>query len=620
LEARQESGALEEVHSHRDQIDFCLDMAQLSKLGEKGKSPLPVLRLNQEALLNTWQRRFAYHCIHSGARFLPALVIFGGTLGIIICAVYKYRWGVLFSLTLFTFYTLKSSMVYFVCAIYGVFKVYMAQGTNWYEKYCRLKETEQTKAQEERWGLTAEEMDSGLCWHDVIHIVMVPTYETPMPVLRDTLNSIAQFSLAHQNLGICMAFEAREVDTQQKFEILRKEFEDHFRFMLPTFHPPNLPDHLPGKSSNECWAFSQLCRMLDEDYGISRFDPRVVITVVDDDSNMHENYFEALTYHFLAAKEKDRYLTTWQPPVCHFKNYLRQPIIVRLSAIQSGFSELGGLASSYECHVPFSSYSLSLVLASSVGGWDPDFLAEDWHMFAKCSLMAEGRNRCVPIFLPMLNYTPEDESYWGTLRSRWAQARRHALGVSELVYVLSHGFLAVLELPSMKRVLVFMWRVCPMLGKMAEVHFTNGVGVTWYVLAQIVIHGRLWRSWCYIEELDEPNGICDQVVISSWLVWLQTRASLGIFLTQTLAPGTASVYFHLVKERVEGDLDSHWRLKYIPVMWLSLVADTVILGFWSGLFFGAVPLWIACVRIVRSVRFSHVVAGMLGRPADATEV
>ena len=33
------------------------------------------------------------------------------------------------------------------------------------------------------------------------------------------------------------------------------------------------------------------------------------------------------------------------------------------------------------------------VLASAVGGWDPEYLAEDWHMFAKCSLMTEGRAR-----------------------------------------------------------------------------------------------------------------------------------------------------------------------------------------------------------------------------------
>eukprot|EP00438_Fugacium_kawagutii_P032799 Skav211936 [mRNA] locus=scaffold1086:467720:480650:+ [translate_table: standard] len=75
-----------------------------------------------------------------------------------------------------------------------------------------------------------------------------------------------------------------------------------------------------------------------------------------------------------------------------------------------------------------------MALASAVGGWDPDHLAEDWHMFAKCAVKTEGRVRCVPIFLPVLNYTPEEDGYWDTLCSRWTQAKRHALGVSEVVY------------------------------------------------------------------------------------------------------------------------------------------------------------------------------------------
>ncbi|CAJ1445846.1 unnamed protein product, partial [Effrenium voratum] len=108
------------------------------------------------------------------------------------------------------------------------------------------------------------------------------------------------------------------------------------------------------------------------------------------------------------------------------------------------------------------------VLATAVGGWDPDFLAEDWHMFAKCAVKSEGRLRCVPIFLPVLNYTPEEDTYWQTLCSRWTQAKRHALGVSEVVYVLSASFLAFLELPSWRTALSFSWRLSPVLAKFTQ--------------------------------------------------------------------------------------------------------------------------------------------------------
>jgi len=322
-----------------------------------------------------------------------------------------------------------------------------------------------------------------------------------MDCLASTVESLSRSKLAESQLGLCLAFEEREEASRDKAAELKEIFKDRFKFVVATFHPPNLPEHLPGKSSNECWAFLELRKELEEVYGIQPFDPRVVITVIDDDSDMHENYFEALTYKFVTADVDSRYLTTWQPPICQFKNYLRQPMLVRISALYSSLNELSCLANPLDCHVNFSSYSISLVLASAVGGWDPEYLAEDWHMFAKCTLVTEARVRCVPIFLPVLNYTPEEDTYWGTLASRWTQAKRHALGVSELVYVLSSMYLALLEMPSARRATIFFWRLSPLLAKFTQTHFVNGMAGIWNVMAQLVIHVYMFGSWCHMGDL-----------------------------------------------------------------------------------------------------------------------
>jgi hypothetical protein len=56
-----------------------------------------------------------------------------------------------------------------------------------------------------------------------------------------------------------------------------------------------------------------------------------------------------------------------------------------------------------------------------VGGWDPDWISEDWHMFLKCFLNTGGQVGVVPILLPIVNYTPEDAGWWGTVWARWTQ-------------------------------------------------------------------------------------------------------------------------------------------------------------------------------------------------------
>jgi len=372
-------------------------------------------------------------------------------------------------------------------------------------------------------------------------------------------------------------------------------------------------------------------RELEDVHGISTSDPGVVITVIDDDSELHENYFEALTYYFLTEPQCSRYTTTWQPPICHFKNYMRQPILVRISSLFATLSELASLANPLDCHVNYSSYSLSLVLASTVGGWDPDYLAEDWHMFAKCSLMTGGRVRCKPIFLPLLNYTPEEDTYCGTMVSRWTQAKRHALGVGELVYVMSSMYLGALEVESWRHKLLYLYRLSPLLGKFAQVHFVNGMSAAMNILAQLVIHFYMWRSWCYMSSPAVADSTCvlahasetdyaiadEQIVLNSWLVYWQQRVTAATAVCSVLSGGFGAIYFRLVQDRVEGEVDAHFLFRNPLLHWIGVEVQISCVGLLSSFIYGSLPLWIAVLRIVWQGRFSHVVAGMVGRKADA---
>lgn len=599
------------------------------------RSPLHVLHLNQEMLLVEFSRQFIFQALHVFSRLLPFLVIYGGTFSLLVCAVCHYRWGVLISLLLFTVYMAHLSVTFLIFSVVGLLRVYFDSSENWRDRTDRRSQKSDIDDL-----CSPVEPDLNLGWFDVMHIVMIPTYKTPMPVLEETITSLGKSSFARTNIGICLAFEEREEDAHKKAHILQETFKGRFSFMFASFHPPNLPDHLPGKSSNECWAFQELRRELEEVHGIKPFDPRVVITVIDDDSEMHEKYFEALTCHFIEASVERRYLTTWQPPICQYKNYLRQPVVVRISSLFSTLHELSCLANPLDMHVPFSTYSISLVLASAVGGWDPDYLAEDWHMFAKCSLKTEGRVRCKPIFLPVLNYTPEEDTYFGTLLSRWTQANRHALGVSELVYVLSTIYLALLELPSFRRILLFLWRILPLVAKFTQTHFVNGMAATWNVMAQVVIHLYMWRSWCQVQDLDSA-GACqlpsflmgaapsgqdlamdatqEQIARNSLLVFWQQRATAILAFASILSGGLGAVYFHMVKDRVEDINTASWTIRWLPIMWLSIELEVSICGLVSSFVYGAIPLWIACARVICNVRFPHLVAGMVGRTLNGDE-
>jgi len=464
-------------------------------------------------------------------------------------------------------------------------------------------------------------------WHDVFHVVMIPNYKTPIECLKMAVAALQHFSLARTNLALCFAFEEREVESRQKAQELKEEFAGEFAFVTATFHPPNLPNHVPGKSSNECWAFQELVKELKNVHGFEFDDPRVVITVIDDDSELHEKWFEGLNYHYLKAPDSERYLTLWQPPIVHFKNFLTQPVLVRTASLITSLHELACLANPFDCHVPFSSYSLSLMLASSVGGWDPDFISEDWHMCAKTTLMTEGRARTKAIFLPLMNYAPEEDTVWATLVSRWTQATRHALGVSEIVYVITKTYIGMVECANPWRALVYFYRMLPLICKFIGVHFVVATLAFWPLLSHILINYYMWHSWCYVEDLQDTCSTCcvpmaaateigvgeERVILNSWMVFFQERTNACFAIGLCIGASWGAFYFHLVRDRADGDWSSDWVISNPLFLWVRTLIETAITGWFSSVFFGSIPEWMAAAKIIFTLQFTHVVAGMVGR-------
>jgi VanZ family protein len=161
---------------------------------------------------------------------------------------------------------------------------------------------------------------------------------------------------------------------------------------------------------------------------------KVVLTVSDADSDFHKRYFDSLSQSYADTAKEKRDLTLWQSPIFHVKNYHRQPMPLIVGTMFTAMAEISVLSDPNSVRFPYSTYSLSMNLAKHVGGWDPEWIAEDWHMGIKCFLLTLGESQIQPILLPTVNYMPEDDSWLGTCYARWAQAKRHALGFSDMAY------------------------------------------------------------------------------------------------------------------------------------------------------------------------------------------
>merc|ERR1719420_2612947 len=132
-------------------------------------------------------------------------------------------------------------------------------------------------------------------------------------------------------------------------------------------------------------------------------------------------------------------------------------------------------------------------LAMEVGGWDAEWIAEDWHMGIKCFLLTLGRTSVQPVLLPTINYSPEANSWMETIHARYAQAKRHALGLSDLAYYFMMLPLIFVRLSSDRQNgagLADFWsltiRGLPYLVKLVNTHIIIGIMATYAVLDAIL--------------------------------------------------------------------------------------------------------------------------------------
>lgn len=302
-----------------------------------------------------------------------------------------------------------------VANIMGLRKIKEAERTAWRDKYLQ--------------DATAE----SLAWDEVHHIVIIPNYKEAIETLRQTLDRLAIQYEAKSRMTVVMAMEAGEDGYLEKARQLQAEYQGQFAHIFYTAHPRGLPGEMQCKSANQSWAARWIKRKLVDELGYNI--DHLLVTTMDADTLWHKDYFYALTYYF--AVNDDRYIHFWQAPIRYHTNIWEISPPMRLINAYSTAFELAYLAAPWWFALPMSSYTLSLRLLDSSGYWDPDVIADEWHMFIKAYFAREGRVELEPVFLPFSAYATTGATMWESAKNRYEQTLRHAWGSKEVGYIIA---------------------------------------------------------------------------------------------------------------------------------------------------------------------------------------
>jgi cellulose synthase/poly-beta-1,6-N-acetylglucosamine synthase-like glycosyltransferase len=293
-------------------------------------------------------------------------------------------------------------------------------------------------------------------WQDIYHFVLLPMYNEPYEVVRESFVRLAAVHYPKDKMIVVLALEERAgAAAQETGERIKQEFGGMFLNFLTTTHPKDLPGEIPGKGSNESWAAQEAKRLIIDPMvgphltspqrGEENFSPfskgelegvsykNFLVSVFDIDTQVFPEYFGRLTYVYLTTH--DPLHAIYQPVPFFTNNVYESQAFARFVSFSCTFWQMMQ-KSRPERLTSFSSQSIPFETLAQIGFWHKDIVSEDSRIFWQGLFRYHGDFRTEPLFFPVSMDVAAAPTLWGTVKNIYKQQRRWAWGSENVSYML----------------------------------------------------------------------------------------------------------------------------------------------------------------------------------------
>lgn len=377
--------------------------------------------------------------IYRACEIVPGFLSWATLLVLIIFSYFKPLW-VAFFVIVFDVYWL---LLVFYMGIY-LFVAYRKLKQNikidWKQKCYELEEHPSPDQASD--SLAAQ----GWTWHDFYHLIVLPTYNETLDVIRPTFQSLVDDNYPSDKMIVVLAIEERAgQEARDRAETIRKEFGDRFKRFLVTVHPDGISGEIKGKGANQAWAAKEVReKIIDKE----EFDyDKLIVSVFDIDTMVRQGYFFRLTYRFLTVSQP--YNASYQPVPVYHNNIWEAPFFARVAASSNTFWQMMQQIRQ-EKLATYSSHSMSFRALVDIGFWAPNMVSEDSRIFWHSFLFYRGNYRVEPLYYPVSMDVTMDESFSRTASNLYKQQRRWGWGVENVPYLMFNFIKKWDELPKRK--------------------------------------------------------------------------------------------------------------------------------------------------------------------------
>lgn len=387
-------------------------------------------------------------------------------------------------------------------------------------------------------------------WQHVWQCVVLPMYNEPVEVVRETAEKLAATKWPKERMIVVLAIEERAGEHAEKVaEDIKFEYASAFGHFLITRHPAGLQGEIPGKGSNITWAAQKMKERIIDTLHIPY--EHVLVSAFDIDTQIYPQYFLCLTYHFLTAEFPHR--SSYQPVPVYNNNIWDAPFLSRVVATSNTFWQMMQQERPEQL-VTFSSHSMSLQTLVEVGFWQKNIVSEDSRIFWNALLHYDTDYRVVPMSYPVSMDANVGYSFWDTVKKVYLQQRRWMWGAENIPYLL-YGFLKKPHIPFRKK-FYYIWVQLEGFWSLA----TNPLLIVFLGWLPLVIGGPEFNETLFSYNLPRVTQA------------LMSLAMLGLVVAVVVS---TSLLPPRPKEKS-------------PVIWIFMVIQWILIPF-TIIFFGSIP-------------------------------
>lgn len=505
------------------------------------------------------------------------------------------------------------SFCFFVLIIVSIWQLYCSYEIGYFSILGDLfhRESEKKSYQSVYFGSRVE--GESVNWEDVRLYYLLPNYKEDLNVMKDTLKHLSESVEVNvrEQVVVVLCMEERESGSRDKAQELKKLFDGVFQEILISVHPKSLPGESACKGSNLKFA----CRFVEEHVKeASDVDPdHVLLMCTDADMLVSPQFLSCVFCHFCLLP--DRHYYCYGGPLIMDLNIDEIPVLTRVislianntqmsfmgkfkSRLSSSFSSFSSSSSGSLDHISQSTFCVSWRSVKECGYWSKKHVAEDYHLFLKLSLHFGGRFRSLVLPFPLCGYSLDSGSYLQTMKDRYGQAKRHALGMFEIVYFLRKSLRSVFDAGRLPLPLL------PWLQLLYHLSFHHLILLTQFVTL---------------------TGVYSLVILATYLVTLfpgqfpyiqdvffaNTYVKIfGLLQTGYTLPFLAIVYTHTVYFMQKKKNIASTGAKLASFLYLFIRAFLELSMFlpFATILYGVIPTIVEAAKMTRKEQFDFIVA------------